>query len=92
MVNASTDRQDSELHTIYAFAPPAPPEQVLDKARTAYLKATGAIPDEAPSEREICAEGGKRKEAVGEDCPVYVYLLLSSLPFHRLSDSGLTTG
>jgi len=63
------------LNAIYAFAPPAPQSQlqVLDQARTAYLKATGAISDEAKSSEKKRSEeggGGKRKDAVGEDCPM----------------------
>ena len=65
--------QDSELQAVYAFAPPVPQDQVLDTARTAYLKATGAISDEsneAKESKEDETSNGKRKEAVGEDCPV----------------------
>jgi hypothetical protein len=67
--------QDSELQTIYSFAPPAAHDQVLDKARTAYLKATGAISDETKESKDLKEDdgsNGKRKDAVGEDCPVYV--------------------
>ena len=76
------------MNAIYAFAPPAPQSQlqVLDQARTAYLKATGAISDEAKSSEKKRSEeggGGKRKDAVGEDCPVYVSLI-SSLVFFYL--------
>jgi len=65
--------QDSELQTVYAFAPLAPQDQVLDQARTAYLKATGAITDELKEPKESKEDetsNGKRKDAVGEDCPV----------------------
>lgn len=66
--------QDSELQNIYSFAPPAAHDQVLDEARTAYLKATGAISGESKELKESIEDtsNGKRKDAVGEDCPVYV--------------------
>jgi hypothetical protein len=69
--------QDSELQTIYSYAPSAPQDQVLDKARTAYLKAAGVISDEVKELKELKKDdtsNGKRKDAVGEDCPVYVPL------------------
>ena len=80
------DTQDSELQSVYSFAPPAPYDQILDKDRTAYLKATGAISDEPKEAKEPTEDdtsNGKRKDAVGEDCPVLVppliHLLISSL-------------
>ena len=72
-VGGKTNGQDSELQAVYAFAPPAPYDHILDKARTAYLKATGAIADEskeAKESRQDDSSHGKRKDAVGEDCPV----------------------
>jgi hypothetical protein len=62
------------LQNIYSYAPPAAHDQVLDKARTAYLKATGAISEEPNELKELIEDtsNGKRKDAVGEDCPVYV--------------------
>jgi hypothetical protein len=58
------------LNAVYAYAPPAPQDQVLDKARTAYLKATGVIADESKKVKEDDGGNGKRKDSVGEDCPV----------------------
>jgi hypothetical protein len=74
IVITTADGQDSELQNIYSFAPLAPQDQVLDKARTAYLKATGAISDESKESKESVEDtsNGKRKDAAGEDCPVYV--------------------
>ena len=91
--------QDSELQAVYSFAPPAPQDQVLDKARTAYLKATGAISDElkeAKDAKEDETSNGKRKDAAGEDCPVYVFspslspphLLISFLSFRETPSVG----
>jgi hypothetical protein len=78
-----TNGQDSELQNIYSFAPPAAHDQVLDKARTAYLKATGAISDETKESKEPIGDtsNGKRKDTIGEDCPVYVpFPVLSPCP------------
>jgi hypothetical protein len=77
------------LQTVYSYAPPAPQDQVLDKARTAYLKATGAISDELKED----GSNGKRKDAVGEDCPVYVpsLRLTFSYPFLSHPSSSFST-
>jgi hypothetical protein len=65
------------LRTIYQYAPPAAfgSHQVSEKARAAYLRATRGEPEEEPSISEGTVkadpdENPKRKEAIGEDCPV----------------------
>jgi hypothetical protein len=71
------------LQAVYEYAPPSAmgsyQDQVTKRAREAYMKAINpqaARPEEEVKEEEVKEETGvggvnsKRKEAVGEDCPV----------------------
>jgi hypothetical protein len=66
------------LQAVYEYAPPSAmgsyQDQVTKRAREAYMKAINPQPalEEEVKVKEEIAENTKRKEAVGEDCPVYV--------------------
>lgn len=67
--------QVSEIQTVFEFAPAAQGDyhQVPNKAREAYTKAINPhAPVEEPikEKEEVDGANPKRKDAIGEDCPV----------------------
>jgi len=69
--------QESELQVVFEYAPPSAQGayQIPNKAREAYMKAINphaSVEEPIKEKEEEDGVNPKRKEAIGEDCPVYV--------------------